>query len=282
MVGVDSSGPGRAALAFAARQAAATGCRLELVHVIDFEAEAVLGARGADALRRSGLQLLEAAEGQVRALDLPVPVRTRLGSGNPMWELVAASVGAELVVVGTHKTGFIRGRVFGSRSLFLAAAARCPVAVVPLSDAAPRRGITIGFDASPASFAALRFAAATALATCAELTIIRALVSAGHHGESDAVRQHREQVQQRTAAAMLLVAESAARESAKELAIRTRIVRSSSAAEVLVGASAHAELLVLGAGREQEKTHYPALSPTGHDMLMNLLGPAVIVHSADR
>jgi nucleotide-binding universal stress UspA family protein len=281
VVGVDGSGPGHEALAFGVRAAAATGSRLELVHIVDLEAEATLGERGAEAVRRTGLDLLQAAAEEALALEPSVPARTRIVSGSPMWELVAASVGAELVVVGTHKTGFIRGRVFGSRSLFLAAAARCPVAVIPLMDAAPRRGVTVGFDASPASFAALRFAVATATADTGEdLTIIRALVPAERHGESDAVREHREQVQQRAATALLLVAESAAKAISPGITVRTRIVRTS-AAEALVSASASAKLLVMGSGREREQSH-PALGPTGHDVLMNLAGPAIIVHGTDR
>lgn len=280
VVGVDGSGPGHQALAFGVRQASATGSRLELLHVIDDEAEATLGERGAEAVRRSGMDLLATAEESARALDASVAVRVRLVSGSLMWELVAASIGAVLVVVGTHKTGFIRGRVFGSRSLFLAAAARCPVAVIPLSDAANRRGVAVGFDASPASFAALRFAAAAAATAGDELTIIRALPPAERHGESDAVSDHREQVQQRSGTAMLLVAESAAKASAPGLMVRTRIVRGSPA-EALVTASAGANMLVLGSGRERERSH-PALGPAGHDVLMNLAGPAVIVHGTDR
>lgn len=280
IVGVDGSGPGHEALAFAVRTAAASGSRLELLHIVDFETEATLGDRGAEAVRRSGIDLLEAAAEEALALDASVSSRMRLVSGRLMWELVAASVGAELVVVGTHKTGFIRGRVFGSRSLFLAAAAQCPVAVIPLSNQAARRGVGVGFDASPASFAALRFAAAVAAPAGDELTIIRALAPAERHGESDAVRRHREQVQQRAAAALLLVAESAAKAYAPGLSVRTRIVHACPA-EALVTASASAKLLVLGSGREREQSH-PTLGETGHDVLMNLQGPAVIVHGTDR
>ena len=53
-----------------------------------------------------------------------------------------------MIAVGTHKTGFIHGKVFGSRSLQLAAAAHSPVAIVPQTSRRDGQGIVVGIDES--------------------------------------------------------------------------------------------------------------------------------------
>lgn len=69
-----------------------------------------------------------------------VTVRTDLRQRNVIEELSSAAVSADLVVVGTHKTGVIQGRSIGSRSLRIAGEAHLAVVVVPESSPATQTG----------------------------------------------------------------------------------------------------------------------------------------------
>lgn len=65
---------------------------------------------------------------------------------------------ADLIVVGTRGLGMVRQAMIGSVSQFVAAQRECPVAVVP-SDAEPVDDrVVVGFDGSPGSRAAIRWA----------------------------------------------------------------------------------------------------------------------------
>jgi Universal stress protein family len=72
--------------------------------------------------------------------------------------LVELSFGADMLVVGTHRTGRLRGWVLGSVSQRVAAHARCPVVTIsgtPTHDIGP---VLLGASASPGGLAAARFA----------------------------------------------------------------------------------------------------------------------------
>jgi nucleotide-binding universal stress UspA family protein len=112
------------------KRAAAVGFEVILVYVVDDE-WATIGARMLDELRDDAQRVLNAEVDYARALAPEVVTHTRLLHGTVMKELLTVSEGADLVVVGTHKTGFVSGRIFGSRSLLLAAAAHAPVAIIP-------------------------------------------------------------------------------------------------------------------------------------------------------
>ena len=173
--------------------------------------------------------------------------------------------GLDLIVIGTDKTGFIHGSVYGSASLALAATAACPVVVVPASTIADPDGVVVGADVSAAGAAALSFAAARAAIAGEVLTVVRvARPTGGHDGD------------------VRLLSQLVARVSAEhpDMPVRTRHLEGAPA-EVLVAASARARLLVLGDSRTGSSA--PAvLGSVCHDALMNIRVPTAIVHGADR
>ena len=137
LVGLDESGSGRAALAWAATYARASNSRLHVLHVVDY-------GRGSPEVWAPGYGNV----GYVVGFGSPEPVRPELESlfaavnPEPDWlmrsvdgavghELVRASVGARLLVVGTREhTGL--GRVLeGSVSHYCLSRAQCPVVAVP-------------------------------------------------------------------------------------------------------------------------------------------------------
>lgn len=272
LVGVEGTEPSRSALQWALSRATTIGSEVVLVHVVD-EGWTTVGSRLLEGVRTDARHLLESEAERARSLAPNVAVSTRLLYGSPMDQLIAASTTASLVVVGTHKTGFIHGKVFGSRSLLLAAAAHTPVAVIPQSSQRRAEGVVVGVDASDAGRAAIRFAAAEAQRSHQILTFVRASRAPSPGKEPDEVRLQRDQYFEEHAAAML--SEATVLAELVDTEIRVRHVRRP-AAEALLEASASAALLVVGSSRDEGGGEL-ALGSVAHDVLINLTGPTIVV-----
>ena len=138
VVGLDGSASGRAALAWAAAYARSSNSPLHVLHVVDFGRGSpmvwapgygsvgyVVGFGSAESGQQSNLEEL------FYAVD-PEPGWTiRSVDGSVGHQLVKASAGARLLVVGTREhTGL--GRVLeGSVSHYCFSRAECPVVAVP-------------------------------------------------------------------------------------------------------------------------------------------------------
>lgn len=278
LVGIDGTESSRAALRWAMKRAAAIGAEVNLARVIDDE-WTTIGARMLDDLDDDARQLLEREVEHAHSLAAEVAVHTRLLHGSVMQELITASKDAEMVVVGTHKTGFINGKVFGSRSLWLAAAAHTPVAIVPQGSPRDGRGIVVGVDDSAASRLAIRLAAREAERTGETLTLLRAFTVPELPKENDdAQRELIQHGEARTSAALSTAVDLVAL-TAPTVDVKTRSARRP-AAEALVEAAATAALLVIGNSRREDddKTMVGSVS---HDVLINLTGPTIVVHAGD-
>jgi len=111
LVAVDGSRPAAAALRWSVDRLKA-GDSLVLVHVLDDEA----GAIGVDddAARQGARLLAETAE-RLSTEHPGVSVSTRLLIGSVPRALASLADPADMLVIGTGKTGFLHGRVLGSR-----------------------------------------------------------------------------------------------------------------------------------------------------------------------
>ncbi|HEV7949962.1 MAG TPA: universal stress protein [Glaciihabitans sp.] len=275
-VGVDGSTPGRIALRWAMRHAEDTSAEVVVVYVVGTDLAAI--ASRSDEEIQADAERIVAAEAQfAQTLAPSVPVTTLVLRGNPMRELISVSKTVDLVVVGTHKTGFIRGRIFGSRSIVLAAGSRTPVAVIPESSGRRRHGIIVGVDDSPAGREAIHFGAIEAARTGETLR----LVSAWPQAEGDHAHTHRDN-DERVASEVrdMLDREAASvREQFPTVEVHGRVIRLP-AAEALVDASASSALVVLGNSGPLSEGQ-GLLGSVAHDVLLNLAGPTVVVHAAD-
>ncbi|QHC60963.1 universal stress protein [Rathayibacter sp. VKM Ac-2760] len=257
LVGVDGSGPSDAATRWAIDRASRLGSRMDVLHAT----EGVDPSRSVDASRF----LLDRAVRTARSHPGVGAVRGLAVDGDPMEQLIAGSADAAIVVVGSHKTGFLRGRLFGSRSLRLVAGALCPVAIIPEPSGRTRHGIAVGVADTPAGERAVRFAAAEAAALGEELTLI--------HGDAGAQASDID-IDVATAADRLLAsARERAIATSPGLVVRVRALRRP-AAVALADAAPTSLLLVLAASSGQGRA---AVGRTTHDVLMNLAGPTVVV-----
>ncbi|SMH48343.1 Nucleotide-binding universal stress protein, UspA family [Rathayibacter oskolensis] len=254
LVGVDGSGPSDAATHWAIERAARLGLRMDLLHA----------SKSGDASR--GAFLLDRAVMTARSYPGVAAVRGFTVDGDAMEELITASSGAAIVVVGSHKTGFLRGRVFGSQSLRLVAGALCPVAIIPESSGRVRRGVAVGVSGTPASGQAVRFAAEEAAALDEDLFLI--------NGDQTATTVETDVAVATRSDLLLAAARDLAITVAPSVTVRLRSVRRS-AAVALADASPSSVLLVLAASSGEGADG--ALGPTTHDVLMNLAGPTVVV-----
>jgi len=261
VVGVDGSAPSEAALAWAVRNARRDAVALELVHVVDPE-QGMMGVDLLDAAERAGERILAEATQRIRAQHPTLAVSAELLSGVPTWTLAAHARPDDTLVVGTGKTGYVSGRVLGSRSVQFALAASGPVAVVPEVDPRFRQGVVAGIDRPETAASIARRAALEAVDRGMRLTLIHAVppeVAAAQRAnlESPLVR-----------------AAEAARDVEGMLEIRSRL-STRVPAEALLDASRGSALLVVGPGAVAD-THSP-LGTTLHAVLLNANAPVLVV-----
>lgn len=271
IVGVDDSAPSRAAITWAMHRGALAEVEVVLVHVIS-EDEATASRRAlGPGTSRSGLAFLEAELDFARLIDPKVSVKTELLSGDPLDQLAGASQQRAMLVIGTHKTGFVHGRVFGSRFIELARLASSPVVFIPNSASQRRSGVVVGVGSVDQDEQIIQFAAREADRSGQELVIL-------HGRQAGTVEADR-----RSSATQLDTVSEAAevmvRRVYPSLVIRRRTV-DRAPAEALVDSSMSAALLVIG--RSRRTTQHPgSVGATVHDVLLNLAGPTVIVHDVD-
>jgi nucleotide-binding universal stress UspA family protein len=269
-VGIDGAATGRAAVRWAMTRAGRLGLRVILVHVVDDEWGG-FGERSLPEIHPEIGELVAAELVFAHSVEPKVAVETTVLIGDPMVELAAASRDAEMVVVGTHKTGFLHGRAFGSRSIQLAAMSWCPIAVIPEYVSDTRHSVMFGLAGTAASDAALRFAVQEAMSLEQELVIIHAT-----EDSMPASGQSRVDAQD-----MLIVAEAQATETARTLGLtgQVRIWRIGiTASRALVDAGSTGQLLVIGSTRRRGR-ELSTLGPVCHDVLMNISSPTIVVHS---
>ncbi|AXH36076.1 universal stress protein [Humibacter sp. BT305] len=256
IVGVDGTVASRTALRWALVRATLDGKSVHLVHVVDDEWGCVgssalreLHAIGAGVLRRE----VSYAHGTMPEVD----VTSELLVGHPITVLGDLSASSGAAIVGTHKSGFFHGRVFGSRSIQLAAVVRCPLFVIPSDSQRQRRHVVVGVDNAAMSGAAIAFAAREAARLDQDLVLLKA---GPGRGEMDDTRA-------------LDAAVEVARRSTPDTTMQVRRT-AGRAGERLAAASESAMLTVVG--RPQRRMPVP-LGGTSTDLLLNMGGPVAVV-----
>lgn len=142
VVGVDGSDASRAALWWAAEEAALRGARLEVIHAyglvdgIESVGSATQAEREHDPAGAAARDLIDeltlAVEGAVPAGVLGMAIE----SLDPAGTLVERADGAAMLVVSSRGLGSVRSLLLGSVSQRCAQQARCPVVIIrPPDDA---------------------------------------------------------------------------------------------------------------------------------------------------
>jgi nucleotide-binding universal stress UspA family protein len=150
LVPIDASAPSQAGLEEAIRLARAGNARLLLVHVMDglafangFETGQAFCAEMLPMMRRRAEALLEKCRARAEAAGVPAETAVREGFCGTVCQLVvemAASWGADVIVIGTHGRHGIERFVMGSDAEQILRASRVPVLLVKESAAAEATG----------------------------------------------------------------------------------------------------------------------------------------------
>lgn len=256
VVGVDGSTPSRAAVRWAAERAERDGLPLRLIHVTvtDGDSGAYPIAESDDS---SGAQVLEETAALVATAHPGLELSRGFTSGSLAGALAAAVAPGDLLVIGTHKMGYLHGRVIGSRSVQVAAAVPCDVAVVPDVELRLRRGVVAGIDRASTAAEVARVAAHEAAQLGGELLLVQAVSSDEHIGQNETIA----------------TAVNAAREAAPDVVVRGRLMHREPATALLDAARSRA-LLVLGPG-STEPTR-PPIGSVMHDVLLNTSAPVLV------
>ncbi len=163
VVGFDGSDAARAAVDWAAAEAALRGRGLTIVHAI--LPPVTTGGLGVglppsldiiDDLEAAARDEIEQVAAKLRTEDLEVDGVVRIGA--PSSVMLEASEEADLVVIGSRGHGGFRGLLLGSVGAQVAAHAGCPVAVIRHGAPEGAAKVVVGIDGSAAAEAALAFA----------------------------------------------------------------------------------------------------------------------------
>ncbi len=132
VVGVDGSGPSKAAIGWAVRQAKLTGAVVE--PVIAWLYPGAYGYPGpvADDTDYEELAAKVVTDAIAEAVGAagPVEIRPKVVEGNPAAVLLAAAAGADLLVVGSRGHGGFVEALLGSVSQHCVHHAKCPVVII--------------------------------------------------------------------------------------------------------------------------------------------------------
>ncbi|WP_330340225.1 universal stress protein [Streptomyces sp. NBC_00557] len=281
VVGVDGSEPSLRAVDWAADEAALRDLPLRLVYASLWERYE--GTSLADDLGKPSDQVMaedivETAARRVRTRRPDVKVTIDVLPEEPEYALVRESRTAAAMVLGSRGRSSLAEALLGSVSVTVAGHAHCPVIVLRGSHdnrAVPGRHgrIVVGVGEEPANAAAMRFAIDEAQRRGVPLEAVRAWRCPAHETTDhpllagEPARLHEEKAAE--------VLETALRDLPADIEVHRRTVEGH-ARQVLLGASADADLLVVGARRREG--HYGLqLGRVAHAVLHHATCPVAVV-----
>jgi len=272
IVAVDGGPASRAALDWALARATAVPLQLELTTVVEL-GWAPVNAAGDDfqpAYERALAEATAYAGHRYPGVKTTSIVRR----GVPVDELVRASIDADLLVIGTNKTGVLVGAVHGTLPLRLAAHAACAVAVVPAGWTPGGTSVVVGVEDDITVDAPLAAGAAEADAQDLPVVLVHAWsipatlgVDFGASVPFDAlVEAHTE---------ILTRAVDTVRSSHPALTVTGQLMQGA-AAPALVAAAGSAAVLVVGTHGRGAVAGL-ILGSVSHDVLLNMPCPVIVV-----
>jgi nucleotide-binding universal stress UspA family protein len=270
-VATNESAQSQAAVRWAAARAARAGVPLVILHVVDdrWVAEPVSWT---GILVEKGGELLDIAAGRVRG-TVPVDITTKVLEGSIAGELRRYSGKVSMLVVGSGAPHL--GGSLTDRALQIAAAAKCPVAVIGDSGTEGGRGVVVGVDGSEEATQAVAFGAAEADREGQELTVLYAFSPPDRLVDSGLLTENLPRLMEDEERIVLAETISGLREDYPDLVVHQVLETEKEPAAALVHAAAGAQMLVVGSrGRGGFKRLL--LGSTAHTVLTHLPCPTVI------
>jgi nucleotide-binding universal stress UspA family protein len=277
IVAVDGGPASRAALDWVLERRHTVPVRLELTTVVELGWSPVGGP--ADDFQPAYERALADAARYVEQAATDVKTTSVVRRGLPVDELVRASADADLLVIGTNKTGVLVGAVHGTVPLRLAAHARCTVAVVPAGWSAGGDCVVVGVEDDIEMDAPLAVAAAEAEARGLPLKLVHAWsipatlgVDFGAAVPFDALIEAHEDILARAVERL---------RAGHPMIPVTTVLMQGSAAPALVDVAASAAVLVVGTHGRGAVAGL-ILGSVSHDVLLNMPCPVLVVPRGPR
>jgi len=281
IVGVDGSEPSMRAVDWAADEAALHGVPLRLVYASlweRYEGAALAQDLGRSSEQVSADRIVEAAAKRAHRRQVDVKISTEVLPEEPVPALLRAGRDASALVMGSRGRSGIAELLLGSVSLAVAARADCPVIVLRgghdhRAMSTMHRRVVVGVGEQPEHSAAVGFAFAEAAERRVPLEAVRAWRCPAQQSTDDPLstgelaRLH----EQRAAETL----ESALRDAPAGVELRARTVEGP-AREVLLDASADADLLIVGARRRHGRFGLQ-LGRVAHAVLHHSACPVAVV-----
>ena len=258
VVGFDGSAAGLAALRWAVARAERAGSAVRVTGVVDDEARA-MGSAYSAACRQQLAELLTSTRTRLGSTNPGLQVTTDLVVGRVASALAAAARPDDLLVIGSDKTGYAHGRVYGARSIQLAATAAATVAIVPAVELRLRQGVVVALADREGSDALAVIGAREAMAQGSDLVLVHAMPAgsdAGRRASADAV--------------LASAAEAAMREGCAQVTVKLAERRP---AEAILNLCRDKALLIIGRSMPQTSL---GVGTTLHELLLNANVPVVI------
>ncbi|HEV7951180.1 MAG TPA: universal stress protein [Glaciihabitans sp.] len=273
VVAVDGGQASDSALDWAIELARTTPTELQIVTVYD----SVWSPYGDSASQFRPLyeSVLERAAERISRTAPQVRFTQTVRNGLAPTEIARASREADLLVLGTHKPTRMRGAVYGTLPLRVAATTHCPTVVVPVQWTPSAGPVVVGFDAVNEQPAAIRFAREFASERHRHLVVVHAwhippIVAVEMLSNAalwDSMKAAHHETLSREVAAI--------READPRLTVRG-VLKEGPAVVALLGEGTGASVLVVGRHGRGAVAGL-LLGSTSHDVLLNMPCPVVVV-----
>lgn len=275
IVAVDGGPASDSALAWALDRAKSSDVALEITSVVE-----IVPTAGAPVDNRQAYQdAVDSAVDRAQSAAPGLAITSTLRTGNPAHALIAASRRADLLVIGSNRTGALTGIVHGTLPLRVAGRSECPTVVVPAGWKPGGRGVVVGWDDDGTADVAVEFAAKEAARGHHELTILHAWRLPPSVGFADATPQWLSTDIESGARGALTAVASETRRSHPDVIVVEQL-QLGAASGAIVGASRDAALVVVGSHGRRALGGL-IIGSVSHDVLMNMPAPVVVVPHPD-
>ncbi|WP_137991128.1 universal stress protein [Streptomyces vilmorinianum] len=286
IVGVDGSPSARTAALWAAAEADRRGRPLHLVHAADTDRRAILAnAETIQAVREVARELLSATAGAVRERFPGLVVTKELSRQEPVAGLLAAAGRRGTIVVGSRGHGGFAALMLGSVGLGVAARAKVPVIIVRGDSDRPETGSVTAAVHGASDLGWLLVAAAEADARKASLRVVSVWNLLTHVGDVATMLDDLDEIARQRVHEVKALADHV-REVYPDLIIGHHVETGTSTPGILVEASAHTDLLVMGSEHRALGVG-PSLGRVAHTLLhhshcpVEIIPPAFVARDAE-
>ncbi|WP_329096286.1 universal stress protein [Streptomyces sp. NBC_01439] len=276
VVGVDGSEPARQAALWAAGEAERRGRPLHIVYGADTDGRALYASvETIERVRVAGRELLDEIAAAVKKQHPGLVATTEFGRGDPVASLHRAAGRRGTIVVGNRGLGGFNSLLLGSVGLKVAAGAKTPVIIVRGTESGAESGTVLAGVRDERDLDCVRYAAREAELRKAELRLLQVWNVLQSVGDVMTMMDDIKEIADEYVRHLTALTERIRREF-PDLTVRADAEKSASVAGVLVEASRHADLLVMG-GRRASAYLGPTLGRHTHSLVHHSHCPVLLI-----